>query len=458
MKIRINKRQGYYFVAILLLNVFGTFLLEALSNSINYIAVSRNSMIAIVIMALEYYLFAHLCDKAFPYYGIFLISFIVFHFGLFWVFSIGGDYNFFYFEQYGPKVLIRTIVYEFECVGALFLAGTFLPSIKPFKFRHMNSLDGIVVCSKANTIRIITGIVAYVLITIKLLYFISGYYSGVREFDSSVPSFVGLIEYFFIPFSVLTFIYSQNKQQKKRIIIVVIIWSLLTALCGDRTTGIAGIIIMYLLDVSDVKHSKTIRYLISIIVLSVAVFLIAFIRVFREGNGFTSFGVVSIINDVFGELGSSFFPLVLIMRICPFPHNYLFGRSYLYSFIAAFVPESIDFTGLITKWTYLSIEPINWITSDYQYTFGTGYSLCAESYANFGEFGFVVLFFIGLIIIKLLQIDPHNMFSLYCSTILMFEFFTLPRRNFYYVINHPFYCIVIVSVVILLLCNKKREV
>ena len=91
---------------------------------------------------------------------------------------------------------------------------------------------------------------------------------------------------------------------------------------------------------------------------------------------------------------------------------------------------------------------------EYNYTFGTGYSLCAESYANFGYFGFFALFVIGIIVIKLLAKSEERYFSRYTSMVLMFEFFTLPRRNFYYVISHPFYCIIIVSIIILICTHK----
>lgn len=457
MTLRITKKQFFYFGIILGINILGSVVLHALSTPVDYTTVARNSLIAIAIIAFEYYNFVRLCRWTFPYYSIFLIAFIIFHFGLFWVYSIGGNYNFFYLKQYGPGLLINAIEYEFKCVGALFLSGALLPTITPLVFSRMNSIEENRVYVVANTFRVLTEIAAYILIVMKLMYFSSGHYSGVRAFESRVPSIVGLIEYFYIPFSILTLIYSKNENEKKRIIMLVTAWSLATALCGDRTTGIAGIIIMYLIDVRYGKSSQSKKCILSIAVMALTIFLIAFIRVFREGNAFSLMGIFSIMNNVFGELGSSFFPLVLIMRVCPSSHSFLYGKSYFFSLISAFIPESIDFTGLITKWTTLSIEPVHWISNDYEYTFGTGYSLCAESYANFGFAGFIVLFFIGLIIVKLLQNDQDNKFSLYSSAVLMFEFFTLPRRNFYYVINHLFYCIVMMSIVILLLAPSRRR-
>lgn len=94
----------------------------------------------------------------------------------------------------------------------------------------------------------VTGVVAFLLLAMKMMAFATGYYEGARRFDASVPSILGLIEYFFVPFSVLTLIYSENRQMDKIIEMLVIIWSLATAMCGDRTSGIAGILIIMIVN------------------------------------------------------------------------------------------------------------------------------------------------------------------------------------------------------------------
>jgi len=305
----------------------------------------------------------------------------------------------------------------------------------------------------------VTGVVAFLLLAMKMMAFATGYYEGARRFDASVPSILGLIEYFFVPFSVLTLIYSENRQMDKIIEMLVIIWSLATAMCGDRTSGIAGILIIMIVNFryKGENRNSIKKYLIGIVTIVLTVFLIAFIKVFREGIAFSASGLFSIFSDVLGELGSSFFPLTLIMRVCPQRYSFLYGKSYLYSILAGFIPASLDPTGTISMWNSKAIEPLNWISTEYDYTFGTGYSLCAEAYANFGNFGFLAIFIIGIMVIKLLAVTKENFFSKYTATILMFEFFTLPRRNFYYVINHPFYCIVIVSIIILsFACKYER--
>lgn len=47
--------------------------------------------------------------------------------------------------------------------------------------------------------------------------------------------------------------------------------------------------------------------MIGIVTIVLTVFLIAFIKAFREGIAFSASGLFSIFSDVLGELGSSFF-------------------------------------------------------------------------------------------------------------------------------------------------------
>ena len=458
-RIKITSSLFFFSLIIIFFNIIGYLFIESIltNKSVTYDNVSTATISALGIILIELIAFFIYCKKKVTNYLIFIISFIIFHFGLLIVYSIGWDYNFFYLQQYGAEVVVKTIQLGFIGTGALFIAGIFYNQIQPFKFKAINQLNETRVYSVAKMGWILTAIVAFVLLTGKTIAFIRGDYQGARDFDSSVSSLIGLFEYLYIPFSVLFLIYSNNKRENKICNILIIAWGMITALCGDRTSGLAALIIVFLIHVRFKKVNRKKQFIESFLLLLIILFLVPFIKYFREGNSFSFDGLVTVLSEFLGELGSSFFPIVLILRICPSSHDFLFGSSYFYSTIAAFIPESIDFTGLITQWNSKAIEPLNWISADYDYSFGTGYSLIAEAYANFAGFGWIFLVFIGFILIKLLKESNDNKFSKYTSTILMFEFFTLPRRNFYYVINHTFYCIVCISFILLILCQSKTE-
>ena len=458
-KLKLSVKGIIYFFKILLLTCIGEFFINTLKNNeISYDVISKCGLITITIIIIEYLIFFNYTKKNFSNYAIFMISFIIFNFGLFLVFCIGGTYNFFYLKLYEKSTILKTMQYEFLCTGALFLSGAWISRIKSIRFKNINSISKYTIYKIAIFFLCITGLVSFLLLILKFKAFTIGYYDGVRKFETRIPSVISLMEYLFMPFAILTLIYSEKAKTDKFVEMMVIIWSLITALLGDRTSGIAGILIIMIIKMRFKSNEKKVlkKYIIGILAIITSTFLIVFIKSFREGIAFSTVGILSIFSEVLGELGSSFFPLTLIIRICPKKYSFLYGKSYIYSILSGIIPASIDPTGTISEWNSKSIEPLNWISSEYNFTFGTGYSLCAEAYANFGYCGFIALFVVGLIIIKLLAIDSNNIFSKYSSTILLFEFFTLPRRNVYYIFNHFFYCIIIVSLIIFLLRKNKN--
>lgn len=416
------------------------------------------TIISLIVMTVQHFLFLRYRGSLTSNYSIFIITFVVFHFGLFLVYSMGGSYNYYYLKSYDTEIVIDTLKFQYLCVEMLYIAGTFVNRIRPYRFSAVNQRDETSVFRLSRQFLVVAGGVSFILLLLKVLVFFRGYYNAVRTFEQSIPSIISLVEYFFIPLSVLAWIYSNDSKFNSFIKTLIIIWSIITALCGDRTSGIAGIIIALIIDVrfTNNEHINRKKYFLSMGLVGLSMVFAVFVKSFREGASFVSNGLISIFSEFLGELGSSYFPLTLIMRVCPSNHPYLLGKSYFYSIIAGFLPASIDPTGTLDRWNDLAIEPITWIRTDYDYSFGTGYSLCAEAYANFGWIGFVVLFVIALLIIKLLSYDKDNKFSQYVSTILLFEFFTLPRRNFYYVINHSVYCIIYIMALLLLFVKSRR--
>lgn len=451
------KSSSLYCIIIILINVFFYFITTSyvgeMSSDSAFISCSIVSFFAIT---LEFYILKSYIGSLFVPYSLLLFSFVLFHFGIFWLYGFGLDYNYFYLNKFSSKELISGAIFEFLCTGALFLAAGFQKIIKPVAFSNINRLQIYRVYKIAKTGLMITSVVAFSLLLIKMSIFVSGLYEGVRQFESRVPTIISIFEYFFPPFLILTFLYSKHKSP--HLIRLLIFWSIITALLGDRTSGIGGIVVALLLDSkysnNFISKKKRIYILLGFLLV---IFLIPMAGAFREGNQMGSTNLFFAFVSVIGELGGSFFPLLLIMQICPSVHPFLMGNSYLYSILVGFIPESLDPTGFVHQGLKEVIEPVYWIENDFDFTFGTGYSLCAEAYANFGNYGFVCLFFIGLVLVKLLKGNVNNRYSTYVSLVMLFELFTLPRRNMYYILSHSFYCIIFMTV-LLIWVNKKRNV
>lgn len=420
------------------------------------------SLLSLVTIIVQLYALKRYVGSLLTPYPIFLISFAIFNFGLFWLYGLGINFNYFYLNTFSSEQQIHGISYEMLCSGAMFLAGASCKTMAPFKMTSIYSRQDSAIAKVAYKGLFVSSIVAFVLLLFKARAFAGGLYEGVRQFEGKIPTYVSIVEYFFVPFAVLYMVYTDKPVSKKKTMLILVLWSIVTALLGDRTSGIGGIMVAILLNFKYSKYGTgnitKKNYVYLSLCVAAALMLISFAGSFREN---TETGTTPIITSVIGEMGGSFFPLLLVMDICPFPHPYLMGSSYLFTLLTGFIPESLDFTGFVHQGLNYVIEPVRWIENDFDYTFGTGYSLCAESYANFGYWGFIALYFIGLAIIKVIQVDTTKKFSIYTSMVMLFELFTLPRRNCYYILNHSFYCILVIAAFILITTrsdNYRQEI
>ena len=95
--------------------------------------------------------------------------------------------------------------------------------------------------------------------------------------------------------------------------------------------------------------------------------------------------------EAVAEMGSTMFCLIKTMNLVPEKFEYRYGKSYMYSF-----------SSLIPNLGFWDIHPAKreanlseWLTNALGLSYGTGYSMCAEAYANFGYLGFILFFFWG---------------------------------------------------------------
>ena len=82
------------------------------------------------------------------------------------------------------------------------------------------------------------------------------------------------------------------------------------------------------------------------------------------------------------------------MNLVPSSYPFRYGMSYLVSLIS-WVP-SFFFSGIhpVTKWGELS----SWLQTALGMSYGPGYTMVAEAYLNYGEFGYIAMFVEGMIV------------------------------------------------------------
>lgn len=155
------------------------------------------------------------------------------------------------------------------------------------------------------------------------------------------------------------------------------------------------------------------------------------------------------VTEAIAEMGSTMFCLVKTREIVPAQEDYRFGRSYAYSF-----------TSLIPNLGFWKMHPArreanlgDWLTNKLRLNYGTGYSMCAEAYINFGGFGWLMMLLLGFVLGKIfsktngntLQENPALLiFSLilfwFCLKMTRNSFIGFVRALFYYAL--PVYYVI----------------
>lgn len=466
MKVHISKIKFIYLSIVFLLMIFSTIIISSLSQ--NDIKTLKMAVIVQFSMFIALFIVLGRINKSMvTLYSVFMIVFYLFQNGQLLLYSLNVDYDFFYVEKFPPDMLHEVVLFSNLCMFSAFAAAVFsfdekkgyiakkVDVISP-KFIYDASIIGLT----------ITGLVTGVLTIIKILIWLRGRYLGVMAFESVVPSIIGLVEALFPAFCILSIVSGAKSGKKTSFIVgLFLVWGLLTALMGDRTTGIGVIVILSMMYYHGIvgksgKMKKTGFY----VACALIVLLIAFAANFRNQQSYTAGSFFGVITDVVYELGFSFFPLAGIMDMCPGTHDYLYGSSMFSSVVTGFFPETLDIFGIFSNLADEASIPTKWIADRYQYGFGMDCSLNAEAYANFGMYGFLAMFVICAIVAACLRkVDyksDENVFSQYIGFALLFGWFTLPRRRSYYIYNKIFWYVIIIAVFVgalYLLYNRKKR-
>lgn len=398
---------------------------------------------------------------------LFLISYYLFQNGQLLLTALGIEFNDFYLSslsQYYNDVAVFSSISTVIASGiAVVMSRNRIQEVKNY------SVDSYNPKSRENAICIgffLTCLIAIPLIAIKFITALSGGYGAVRILEGRIPSPINFIEYMFMPFAVLSLIYCR-KGIAFYTRIIVIIWLILTALTGDRTTGIAGLLIVAYISFcmkEQNENSYGSRLASTIKLLAVGAMLIVFIRIaylFRNQNDITlSMSVFDYLVEFVSELGFSSFSLYTMFHVVPSCESFLYGVGYIKSFIGGLIPSFIDPTGIIRQINSESRIFATWQARYFpQYSFGLGFSLNAEAYINFGWYGLIAIAIICIIVFSFLGKENlkerRNGWGLYKVCILLFLWFTLPRRDSYYIWKALSYGIVAIKLYLHLFCCRK---
>ena len=319
-------------------------------------------------------------------------------------------------ESWGIK---KEDYFSAEYITAVFLLFMHFGAIRSFSNRIINkhynnnlNIDAQLIWKVGFGIGIVS-LPFYAYSTLNELYvsFVSGY-MGLYDSDNLVygsASYYNILADFFPP-ACICLIISAEVLKKRRALIYFLVF-LFTCLpplfIGSRTNAVIMCGIMALI-YSFFNKIKVKHILIGTISVYIAVFSLILVRNIRLESDVNDLLTVientkekddNIIFSIISEMGWSMFPIVKTIEIKQTPgEKYLYGTSFLWS------------TTTVIPNLFWDIHPAkehadmsDWLTKKLNLSFGSGYALVAEAYANFGIFGFIFMYFFGLFIVKLFK-------------------------------------------------------
>lgn len=470
MRILISKTKCNYLAVVLVMMILSCILIS-IFNQNNEDSLKKAVIVQFVTFLVMFFVLGYANKALITLYSVFLAIFYIFQNGQLLLYTFGFNFDYYYVEKFSAELLIQSVLFSNLCMCSAFAAAIFsFDEKKGWVSKRIDVISTNVIYEASRIGLILSGIEACGLMAIKLVIWLGGGYSAIIIFEAAVPSILGMVEALFPAFCILTIVSGVKMEYRTRMVTAIfLLWGILTAMIGDRTTGIGVIVIVLLMyyyglfSSIDTGKSFDLKKKVMFAVGGlVTLFLIAFAANFRNHDEFTLGSLFSVIGSVIYELGFSFFPLSAIMDMCPGTHSFLYGESMFSSAVTGFFPESLDVLGIFNSLADKASIPTHWIADRYQYGFGMDCSLNAEVYANFGMFGFVAMFVIcAFVAASLKKVDyksDKNVFSQYVGFALLFGWFTLPRRRSYYIYNKIFWYVLMIgaAIGIVYLISKKR--
>lgn len=456
------KTKNYLLIWLFITVVYSLFCISY-RNTLEYEVILFIGVSSIVLLLFQIRSIAKIQGSILSLCIIYLALFYLFQNGQMLLYLLNVEFGSFYMEKASSTMTTGVIYASVSNVVAGFSCLCVVSNKRSQGRQELIDRMNPLAVKKAATIGFwLTGMVAIPLVLLKTIVALRGGYASVRVYEESIPSVLNFFEYMFVPFSFLMLVY--DRRGGRLYTIIILAWFMLTAYCGDRTVGLSGILLLFYirsLNNGDGKKIKKKTYVGFAILIAVLVFAVSWISSARNKQEFNvQGGAGGVLVSTVSEMGFSSYPLLIMMDIVPRNEPYQYGVGYLSSFISGLLPANIDPTGIISGIMKRRQVYNQWIGDYYNYGFGLGFSLNAESYINFGWFGFIAIFLIHLVIFSWLNKIVRNkssLFAMYSSCVLLFLWCTLPRRDSYYVWKALMYAIIVIKIYLMIFVNNYQK-
>lgn len=370
-----------------------------------------------VISLLFYFItWKYMTNEIFSPYTVFLIVLWVFCCGqtVGWLFNLDlGTKDLFYRTDHGLNhaLLVKGLAYSLLAITCFHLGATL--NYSGHKEKRIKYSQTVVINSftRIGKILLFVCIPAFLYNVYSLVMAVrAGGYEAYYQTIASRSYFeiiLSKIAEFYQPCLLILLIANKNKKETRRLIILAMTVDIVCDLyIGGRSGAVMSILALLLTVHYFVKPFKAKEVVLMLVFgyLGMAVLntvadtrgltnrtFVDFIYAF--GDGF-----VNVFGNFIGEMGWSLSSICWTMNLVPQFYPFRFGRSYLVALISPIPNLGIWETHPAKIWGDLG----DWLQGALNIDYGPGFTMVAESYINFGWYGLIAMFFIGIILVRLL--------------------------------------------------------
>jgi len=271
-----------------------------------------------------------------------------------------------------------------------------------------------------------------------------------REQVTGLDHATSFLSDLFIPSVICLFIgYRDNKKIRYFLSLLLFINIAAIFMIGGRSNGVILLAILIIIQDSLIRHFTKKDYIILSIGTVFLLILMSALATTRNEGG-RSLDVDSFSSDdnmavkAIAEMGGSQSCLVKTMELVPSAtEDFRYGRTYFFAFTT--IIPNLNFWDIHPAKKYANSS--DWLTDKLGLSYGTGFSMTAEAYINFGYFGILVFLLFGYLFAKIFgsidsAIKKHDMGRVVFLLIIFWFALKLPRNNFINIVR-PFFYIVL---------------
>lgn len=377
---------------------------------------------------------------------LFYISLYVFTFGQALLYAVDIDVYLWVFRESDTSTLNEALRYSLVSYSLFHLGVTVSDSIKSRSNRKEQSLNQqISYLFIGKALFFLSFPVTFYFLILQAITSLQYGYLSLYSYESAslitVPSIYNYIAPMFqVACLMLIINYHYNNQYKMRnkYTVFLLLFATLNVLTGSRTTFLS--IILTLISIYSLHFTKfSIRKSFFVVsILGILVLLVPFFSYFRIQETKSIEAIIKSIEyatkenpivTTMNELGGSLNPQILVRTLIPSQEFFKLGKSYLSS-VFLLVPNIFSSFGVV-HFASNDANLSQWLMSSLNLSIGPGFSMFAETYYNFGEFGMFLGIVWGFILERLLDVRQGTKMvkTLYVPYASIMLFFTLPRNQ-----------------------------